>query len=186
MWQTCNSYRFHHRPRKYFWILNLISSSCRIHIFSYTETVRIPVLLCNGFLLFSCSSVIPNTECASPLQNTLRNFDANRLNVSSGSLRLCLSLSYITCRYTYAPQFLKLHILQVIRHRFLFFLFILSWNRNFILLCLILKYCFIKKSINPLALELDIYSLAHHLCKMWIFYELRRAILGNTRHFVEQ
>jgi len=22
---------------------------------------------------------------------------------------------------------------------------------------------------NPLALELDIYSLAHHLCKMWIF-----------------
>ena len=24
---------------------------------------------------------------------------------------------------------------------------------------------------NPLALELDIYSLAHHLCKMWIVYE---------------
>jgi len=27
---------------------------------------------------------------------------------------------------------------------------------------------------NPLALELDIYNLAHHLCKMWIFYEPRR------------
>ena len=41
-------------------------------------------------------------------------------------------------------------------------------------------------SVNPLALELDIYSLAHHLCKMWIFYEPRRITLGNTRHFVEE
>jgi len=40
--------------------------------------------------------------------------------------------------------------------------------------------------INPLALELDIYSLAHHLCKMLIFYEPRRVTLGNTRHFVEE
>jgi hypothetical protein len=40
--------------------------------------------------------------------------------------------------------------------------------------------------INPLALELDIYSLAHHLCKMWIFYEPRRVTLGNTRHFAER
>ena len=40
--------------------------------------------------------------------------------------------------------------------------------------------------INPLALELDIYSLAHHLYKMWIFYEPRRVTLGNTRHFVEE
>ena len=40
--------------------------------------------------------------------------------------------------------------------------------------------------INPLALELDIYSLAHHLCKMRIFYEPRRVTLGNTRHFVEE
>jgi len=39
---------------------------------------------------------------------------------------------------------------------------------------------------NPLALELDIYSLARHLCKMWIFYEPRRVTLGNTRHFVEE
>ena len=39
---------------------------------------------------------------------------------------------------------------------------------------------------NPLALELDLYSLAHHLCKMWIFYELRRVTLGTTRHFVEK
>ena len=38
--------------------------------------------------------------------------------------------------------------------------------------------------INHLAVELDIYSLAHHLCKMGIFYEPRRVILGNTRHFV--
>jgi len=29
----------------------------------------------------------------------------------------------------------------------------------------------IYRVINPLTLELDIYSLAHHLCKMWIFYE---------------
>ena len=39
---------------------------------------------------------------------------------------------------------------------------------------------------NPLALELDIYSLARHLCKTWIFYEPRRGTLGNTRHFVEE
>jgi len=39
---------------------------------------------------------------------------------------------------------------------------------------------------NPFALELDIYSLAHHLCKMLIFYEPRRLTLGNTRHFVKE
>ena len=39
---------------------------------------------------------------------------------------------------------------------------------------------------NPLALELGIYSLAHNLCKMLIFYEPRRVTLGNTRHFVEE
>jgi len=39
---------------------------------------------------------------------------------------------------------------------------------------------------NPLALKLNIYSLAHHLCKMWIFYEPRSVTLGNTRHFVEE
>jgi len=41
-------------------------------------------------------------------------------------------------------------------------------------------------NINPLALELDIYSLAHHLCKMLIFYEPRGVTLGDTRHFVEE
>ena len=40
-------------------------------------------------------------------------------------------------------------------------------------------------NINPLALELDIYSSAHHLCTMWIFYEPRRVTLGDTRHFVD-
>jgi len=40
--------------------------------------------------------------------------------------------------------------------------------------------------VNALALELDIYSLAHHLCKMWIFYEPRSVTLGNIRHFVEE
>jgi len=40
--------------------------------------------------------------------------------------------------------------------------------------------------IKPLALELNIYSLAHHLCTMWIFYEPRRVTLGNARHFVER
>ena len=38
--------------------------------------------------------------------------------------------------------------------------------------------------LNPLALELDIYSLVHRLCKMWIFYEPRGVTLGYTRHFV--
>ena len=40
--------------------------------------------------------------------------------------------------------------------------------------------------LNPLALELDIYSSAHQLCKMWIFYERRRVTMGNTRYFVEE
>ena len=40
--------------------------------------------------------------------------------------------------------------------------------------------------INPLALQLGFYSLAHHLCKMWIFYDPSRLTLGNTRHFVEE
>ena len=39
----------------------------------------------------------------------------------------------------------------------------------------------LKMELNPLALELDIYSLAHRLCKMLIFYEPRRVTLGNTR-----
>ena len=37
--------------------------------------------------------------------------------------------------------------------------------------------------INPLALELDIYSLAHHLCKKWIFHDPRRVALGNNTTF---
>jgi hypothetical protein len=41
-------------------------------------------------------------------------------------------------------------------------------------------------TINPLALELDIYSLTHHLCKKIIFYEPRRVTSGNPRHFVEE
>jgi len=39
---------------------------------------------------------------------------------------------------------------------------------------------------NPLSFELDIYNLAHHLCKMSIFYEPRRVTLGNTQHFMEE
>jgi len=38
---------------------------------------------------------------------------------------------------------------------------------------------------NALALKLYIYSPAHYLCTMWIFYEPRRVTLGNTRHSVE-
>ena len=34
--------------------------------------------------------------------------------------------------------------------------------------------------LNPLVLELDIYSLAHHLCKIWIFYETKK---GNIRKY---
>jgi len=49
-----------------------------------------------------------------------------------------------------------------------------------------LEYGLGSVSFNPLALELDIYSLAHHLCKVWIFYEPRRVTLGNKQHFVEE
>ena len=48
------------------------------------------------------------------------------------------------------------------------------------------KYVAVATLFNPLALELDMYSLTHHLCKMRIFYEPRRVTLGNTRHFVEE
>jgi len=43
-----------------------------------------------------------------------------------------------------------------------------------------------KKSItilNPLALELDIYSLTHRLCKMLIFYEPRRVNIRKYTTF---
>jgi hypothetical protein len=42
------------------------------------------------------------------------------------------------------------------------------------------------KGLNPLALELDMQIVAHHLCKMWIFYEPKKVTLWNTRHFVEE
>ena len=38
-----------------------------------------------------------------------------------------------------------------------------------------------ERRFNPLALELDIYSLAHHLCKTLIFYEPRRTTLAFKR-----
>ena len=34
--------------------------------------------------------------------------------------------------------------------------------------------------IDPLALELDIQILEHHVCKMWIFYEPKKVTLSNT------
>ena len=37
--------------------------------------------------------------------------------------------------------------------------------------------------INPLALELYIYSLVHHLCNMWIFCEPKNVTLGNKSTF---
>ena len=50
----------------------------------------------------------------------------------------------------------------------------------------IIHYSIIWPVINPLALELDVYSLSHHLCKLWIFYEPSSLTIGNTRHFVEE
>jgi len=44
----------------------------------------------------------------------------------------------------------------------------------------------LRRRINPLALQLDIYSLAHHLSKMWIFYEPRGVTLGDARNFVDE
>ena len=35
-------------------------------------------------------------------------------------------------------------------------------------------------TLTHLPPKLDIYSLAHHLCKMLVFYEPRRVTLGNT------
>ena len=37
--------------------------------------------------------------------------------------------------------------------------------------CPILTKFGVSTDFNPLALELDIQRVAHHLCKMWIFYE---------------
>jgi len=51
---------------------------------------------------------------------------------------------------------------------------------------LIVSWILCDFHFNPLALELDIYILAHYLCKMWIFYEPRRVTLGNSGHFVEE
>jgi len=40
--------------------------------------------------------------------------------------------------------------------------------------------------INPLALELDIYILEHHVGKMWIFYEPKKVTWSNTWHFQDE
>ena len=55
-------------------------------------------------------------------------------------------------------------------------------------LCSLLKLQFktlsdLLRYINRLAPDLDIYSLAHHLCKMRIFYEPRSVTLGNNTTF---
>ena len=87
----------------------------------------------------------------------------------------------------------------------LFIMFTCYWRRNWMAdfrfpgeYCCILNQYYVIMSlrhalppvqqipINPLALELEIFSLAHHLCTMWIFYDPRRVALGNTRHFVEE
>ena len=44
----------------------------------------------------------------------------------------------------------------------------------------------ITSTLNPLALELDIYIVAHLLYKMWIFYVPKQVTLWNTRHSVEE
>ena len=44
----------------------------------------------------------------------------------------------------------------------------------------------LNTNINHLALELNIHSSAHHLCKILIFHKPRRVTLGKTRHFVEE
>ena len=59
-----------------------------------------------------------------------------------------------------------------------------SWKKSSIKALLLPLYLTFSYRLNPLAL--DIYSLAHHLYKMLIFYEPRRLTLGNTRHFVEE
>ena len=59
-------------------------------------------------------------------------------------------------------------------------------HRNAFPICVFHLALWIWQCINPLALELNIYSLAHHLCTVWIFYEPRNVALGNTRHFVEE
>ena len=43
-----------------------------------------------------------------------------------------------------------------------------------------------RVNFNTLALELDTKIVAHHFCKMWIFYEPKKVTLWNTRHFVEE
>ena len=50
-------------------------------------------------------------------------------------------------------------------------------NSAFVALCM---YVF-----NPLALELDILTVAHRLGKILIFYEPKK-VLWNTRHSVEE
>jgi len=70
-------------------------------------------------------------------------------------------------------------------HSFTLFSFLISLNAPFTACDATIGHVTLQH-INPLALELDIYSLAHHLCKMCIFYEPRRVALGNTRHFVEE
>ena len=82
------------------------------------------------------------------------------------------ALSPLLTRLLLGRQTLRCHSLEVLLVR----LFLVPLVR----LWIFLSFC------KSLSLELDIYSSAHHLCKMLIFYEPRRVTLGNTRHFVEE
>jgi len=61
-----------------------------------------------------------------------------------------------------------------------------KYTKKKLCICWLFLYTIYLMYINPLALELDIYNVEHHLCKMLMFYEPRNVTPGNTRHFVEE
>ena len=61
-----------------------------------------------------------------------------------------------------------------------------STPRLIILTNILKLYLGASRNINPLALELDAQIVVHHLSKMWLFYEPKKATLWNTRYSVEE
>jgi hypothetical protein len=105
----------------------------------------------------------------------------NLINQTHVSLPPAQSSCYvIVC--SSETSFVKLTELQDSKYMWHMTVFLLNWSQD------LKKYekleAQLQICLNPLALELDIYSLTQHLCKMRIFHEQRSVTLGNTRHLL--
>jgi len=149
---------------------------------------------CREIDVWHCSTC-KLTERGSDVYWTVHHFDNRRIKNQLDATYYCIVfLMGLTCFGRYYAQHQELATIMLITTLVVSFCKVGGGSVNvklwFLLVCVrckvVCRLVVTITTINPLTLELDIYSLAHHLCKMWIFYEPRRIALGKTRHFVEE